>query len=116
MNTTNKHPELRGCNPIQTQRATFTLESATPLATKSQQGSLKALVERRFPRNTPRNSSATTTENTRNLTTLKQGHLVAPVAPIKNAPVVGVEIDEGGLVDVWGRNQCLSCEPKGNES
>ena len=98
--------ELRSCNPIQTQRATNSSNNAIPLATRAQQGSLKALVEQRFTRNTSRNSSATATENTRNSTPLKQCYLVAPVA---NAPVVGVEIYEDGLVDIWGRKQCLSC-------
>lgn len=110
MNTTNKHPELHGCNPIQTQRATNSSNNAIAPATIPQQGSLKGLVEQRFLRNTPRNSNATANENTRNSTTIKHGHLVAPVAPIKNAPVVGVEIEQDGLVDVWGRKQCLSCE------
>ena len=100
--------ELRGATPIHTQRATFTPSRAIPFATEAQQGSLKELVERRFSRNNRRNARATNMENTCNFTSSQQADLVATVAK-GNEPLEGVEIEVGGLVDIWGRKQCLSC-------
>ena len=100
-----RNPSCASATHIPAQRATFSSKGASTPATVAQPNSLKALVARRFPRNTQRNTDATSPDSTRNSTAT-----ATATRATRNAPVVGVEIEDGGLVDIWNRKQCLSCE------
>ena len=74
------HQELRVACTKGMQRATLHTQNATYHATKTQPESLKALVERRFKCNQPRNSSATTPSKEAQLSTQNIAQKVARVA------------------------------------